>query len=82
MPWILGDFPRIGYYEHDNNPADLDGDFLLVEESKIPEVETKLRGHLLYRTVDRPALPGPVEAIFPRQPGEEHGKTENPHPSF
>jgi hypothetical protein len=44
LPWILGDFPRIGYYEHDNNPPDLDADFLLVEESKIPEVEKKLRG--------------------------------------
>jgi hypothetical protein len=44
LPWILGDFPRIGYYEHDNNPADLDADFLLVEESKIPEVEKKLQG--------------------------------------
>src|SRR3989475_2532025 len=44
LPWILGDFPRIGYYGHDNNPPDLDADFLLVEESKIPEVEKKLQG--------------------------------------
>jgi len=44
LPWILGDFPRVGYYEHDNNPTELDADFLLVEESKIPEVEKKLRG--------------------------------------
>ncbi len=43
LPWILGDFPRIGYYEHDNNPPDMDADFLLVEESKIPDVEAKLR---------------------------------------
>jgi uncharacterized protein (TIGR03663 family) len=43
LPWILGDFPRVGYYEHDNNPPDMDADFLLVEESKIPEVEAKLR---------------------------------------
>jgi uncharacterized protein (TIGR03663 family) len=43
LPWILGDFPRIGYYEHENNPPDLDADFLLVEDSKIPEVEKKLR---------------------------------------
>ena len=43
LPWILGDFPKVGYYEHDNNPPDMDADFLLVEESKIPEVEQKLR---------------------------------------
>jgi uncharacterized protein (TIGR03663 family) len=42
LPWILGDFPQIGYYEHDNNPAKLDADFLLVEESKIAEVEKQL----------------------------------------
>jgi len=43
LPWILGDFPRVGYYEHDNNPPEFDADFLLVEESKVPEVEKKLR---------------------------------------
>src|SRR5207248_207762 len=42
LPWILGDFPQVGYYEHDNNPANLDADFLLVEESKIDEIEKQL----------------------------------------
>jgi len=42
LPWILGDFAQVGYYEHDNNPANLDADFLLVEESKIAEVEKQL----------------------------------------
>jgi hypothetical protein len=39
----LGDFPQIGYYEHDNNPPKLDADFLLVEDSKIAEVEKQLQ---------------------------------------
>jgi uncharacterized protein (TIGR03663 family) len=43
LPWILGDFPQVGYYEHETNPANLDADFLLVEESKIGEVEKQLR---------------------------------------
>jgi hypothetical protein len=42
LPWTLGDFPNVGYYEHDNNPAKLDADFLLVEDSKIAEVEKQL----------------------------------------
>jgi uncharacterized protein (TIGR03663 family) len=42
LPWILGDFPQIGYYEHDNNPTKLDADFLLVEESKIDQIEKQL----------------------------------------
>lgn len=43
LPWILGDFPHIGYYEHDNLPSQLDADFLLVQEDKIETVEAKLR---------------------------------------
>ncbi len=42
FPWILGDFPRIGYYEHDNLPDKVDADFLLVEEDRIAAVEKKL----------------------------------------
>jgi uncharacterized protein (TIGR03663 family) len=42
LPWILGDFPLVGYYEHDNNPAKLDADFLLVEESKIAQIEKQM----------------------------------------
>jgi len=44
FPWILGDFPRIGYYERDNLPNPIDGDFLLVQEDKIKTVEEKLQG--------------------------------------
>src|SRR4030095_4475807 len=43
LPWILGDFPQVGYYEHGNNPPEFDADFLLVEESRIDEVEKNLR---------------------------------------
>src|SRR5256714_10083309 len=32
LPWILGDFPRIGYYEGGNLPANVDADFLLVQQ--------------------------------------------------
>jgi hypothetical protein len=42
LPWILDDFPRIGYYEHDNYPPTMDADFLLVQEDKVAEVESKL----------------------------------------
>jgi uncharacterized protein (TIGR03663 family) len=44
LPWILDDFPRVGYYEHNNLPPELDADFLLVQEDKIKEVESKLHG--------------------------------------
>ena len=44
IPWMLGDFPRVGYYEHDNLPTTLDADFLLVQQDKIADVESKLHG--------------------------------------
>jgi uncharacterized protein (TIGR03663 family) len=44
LPWILGDFDRVGYYEGGNMPANLDGDFLLVQQDKIKDVESKLKG--------------------------------------
>jgi hypothetical protein len=40
---MLGDFTKVGYYEHNNMPGKLDGDFLLVQEDKIAEVEAKLQ---------------------------------------
>ena len=42
FPWLLGDFPNIGYYEHNNSPGKFDGDFLVVQEDRITEVEKKL----------------------------------------
>jgi hypothetical protein len=43
LPWMLGDFTKVGYYEHNNMPDKLDGDFLLVQEDQIEKVEAKLR---------------------------------------
>jgi uncharacterized protein (TIGR03663 family) len=42
LPWMLDDFGRVGYYEKDNLPDKVDGDFLLVQEDKIAQVEAKL----------------------------------------
>jgi uncharacterized protein (TIGR03663 family) len=48
LPWILGDFTHIGYYEHGNLPSQMDADFLLVQQDRIKEVESKL--HNAYYT--------------------------------
>ncbi len=42
FPWLLGDFPNIGYYEKNNSPGKFDGDFLVVQEDRVAEVEKKL----------------------------------------
>jgi uncharacterized protein (TIGR03663 family) len=49
LPWMLDDFGRVGYYEKDNLPDKVDGDFLLVQEDKIATVEPKL--HDSYYTI-------------------------------
>ena len=43
LPWMLGEFPRIQYYENRKTPANPDGDLIVVEERRIPEIESKLR---------------------------------------
>ncbi len=48
LPWMLDDFPHIGYYEEGKLPAKLDAAFLLVQEDRIADVESKL--HEAYYT--------------------------------
>ncbi|HYR22518.1 MAG TPA: flippase activity-associated protein Agl23 [Chthoniobacterales bacterium] len=64
LPWMLGDFGRVGYYEKDNMPDKLDGDFLLVLQDKIATVESKL--HDSYYTVPVTIRPyqDPSKAYF------------------
>jgi uncharacterized protein (TIGR03663 family) len=64
LPWILGDFGHVGYYEHDNLPNPVDGDFLLVQEDRVPTVESKLHGP--YYTVPLTIRPyqDPSKAYF------------------
>src|SRR5205814_3793953 len=64
LPWILGEFGRVGYYEKDNLPDPLDADFLLVQEDKIQTVESKL--HNSYYTVPVTIRPyqDPSKAYF------------------
>jgi hypothetical protein len=43
LPWILGDFNHVGYYEHEALPTTVDADFLLVQGDRIKEIEEKLQ---------------------------------------
>ncbi|MFZ4681484.1 MAG: flippase activity-associated protein Agl23 [Terrimicrobiaceae bacterium] len=50
LPWILGDFTDIGYFNTKSPPATFDGDFVLAESSEAAEVEPKLAGSYYKRT--------------------------------
>jgi uncharacterized protein (TIGR03663 family) len=43
LPWVLGDFPHVGYYEHEAMPNPVDADFLLVQPERVKEIEEKLQ---------------------------------------
>ena len=43
LPWVLGDFTAIGYYSDDKVPPEMDADFLLVEDTRINQVEKGLK---------------------------------------
>jgi hypothetical protein len=64
LPWILGDFSAVGYYEHENTPGKLDADFLLVEEAQIGEVEAKLRDSYYTETLKIRAYQDSSKAYF------------------
>jgi uncharacterized protein (TIGR03663 family) len=44
IPWVLGEFPNIGYYNTDSGwPPKLDADFIAVEEDKADKLEKGLK---------------------------------------
>ncbi|MGA8656246.1 MAG: flippase activity-associated protein Agl23 [Chthoniobacterales bacterium] len=44
IPWVLGEFPNIGYYAKDDHwPEQLDTDFIAVEQSQASTVEAGLK---------------------------------------
>lgn len=49
LPWILGDFSKIGYYEKDKELNKLDADFVTALSSRDREIEQKLTGPYLKR---------------------------------
>ena len=82
LPWMLGDFPNVGYYENDNLPAKLDADFLLVQEDKIEQVEAKLKDSyyiepLIIRSYQDPSRvyfsAKMFKEFFPRRPPDFTG---------
>lgn len=43
LPWILGDFTRLGYYGKDSYPPNYDAPFLVVDSPRVQEVQSKLK---------------------------------------
>ena len=43
LPWIFGEFTRIGYYGKDHKATELTGDFIIAMSAQKAEIENKLR---------------------------------------
>jgi uncharacterized protein (TIGR03663 family) len=89
LPWVLGDFDRVGYYEGGNMPPNLDGDFLLVQQDKIKDVESKLKGTyytdmMTLRNFQEPSKiffsATVFRELFPGRKPEFVGKSQKPVP--
>lgn len=42
LPWLLGDFTRVGYYNKDQHPSDWNAGFIAIEKAREAEVEKHL----------------------------------------
>jgi uncharacterized protein (TIGR03663 family) len=91
LPWLLGDFSNIGYYDENTTPSKMDADFLLVDESRIDEVEKALHGQYFTKKLRLRDAMDPAElylsvekfrSIFPgRKPGFIPPKNPAPAPA-
>lgn len=43
LPWVLGDFPFVGYHDPEKPPEMTDADFILVDSDKAAQIESALR---------------------------------------
>ena len=43
LPWVLGEFTQIGYYNKEKVPEKMDADFLLVDPDRVEQVEQALK---------------------------------------
>ncbi len=44
LPWMLGDFTEIGYWSDDQQPSEIDADFLAIDEDRAARFEESMQG--------------------------------------
>jgi len=91
IPWLLGDFPNVGYWDDQTNPPKMDADFLMVDESRIDDIESKLHEEYFTSTFRLRDAEDPsklylnvktFQSLFPgRKPGFIPPKTPPPAPA-
>ncbi|HEY5812686.1 MAG TPA: flippase activity-associated protein Agl23, partial [Terrimicrobiaceae bacterium] len=78
LPWMLGDFTKIGYYKKEEPPEIVDGDIVVADASEADKLETELIGEYYKRTFRIRDSQDPCVAYFRRRTFEEWFKGAPP----
>ena len=87
LPWVLGEFTRIGYYGKENEPPELKGEFVTAPSSREKEIEKKLREpylkrrYLLRDSMDECTVWFREKTFAPWFADQAHGKADYVNPS-
>jgi len=75
LPWMLGDFTRVGYYKIDQPPTNWDAAFLAVESAREGEVEPHLRQPYYKKRFHLRSAQGECTAYFSAAVFQDHFRT-------
>ena len=64
LPWMLGDFPNIGYYSNKLNPPDYHADFLLITQDRVAKAEAGMNEPYFRQTVKLRSSLDPLNLYF------------------
>jgi uncharacterized protein (TIGR03663 family) len=87
LPWVLGEFTRVGYYGKENEPSELKGEFVTALSSREKEIEKKLREpylkrrYLLRDSMDECTVWFREKTFAPWFADPTHGKADRVDPS-
>lgn len=77
LPWMLGDYPYVGYFGEDNQPEHHDADFIVVDKEKSRTVEEKLPEPYFKRTFHLRDSQEESVVYFKKSRFEEYFRGEN-----
>jgi uncharacterized protein (TIGR03663 family) len=78
LPWMLGDFTRIGYYKKEEPPDAYDADFVVAQTNQMEQIESGLVGEYYKRTFRLRDSQDECVAYFRRKTFEEWFKGAPP----
>ncbi len=66
LPWALGDFTKVDFLDAQHPPAEMDADFLLVEDAIVADVEERLHEHYFKESLNLRGASGLALTLYLR----------------